>query len=93
MDKHEETILEVGRVVTKVTGVPSAAIAVDANLLEQGLLDSLQALEVVALLEQRFNFVMPIDDVAEIASIVDLATTIERLCRAASTTQESSVHA
>jgi acyl carrier protein len=41
---------------------PEAAITVDADLIAQGLLDSIEILNLVCFIEERFELVLPIED-------------------------------
>ncbi|HEV7670981.1 MAG TPA: acyl carrier protein [Thermoanaerobaculia bacterium] len=70
---------EVLQIVSRVTKVPVSRFTPDTDLKTDLNVDSLQGLQIVAAIENRFDVVVPEDEIDIYTSVRTIADTVERL--------------
>jgi acyl carrier protein len=70
---------EVLRIVARVTKVPESRFTPDTDLKADLNVDSLQGLQIVAAIENRFEILVPEDEIDIYTSVRTIADTVERL--------------
>ena len=61
---------------------PGTVVATDSDLVDDVGLSSVEIMELVEQLEDEYDISFPLNDLAEIRTIADLASELERLVRA-----------
>lgn len=75
----EQYVKPIRRILVKVIGVRDEDLHDDLDLVDQGLLDSLLALQILNALEREFDVFIPTEEVGSYVSVNTIAGGIERL--------------
>ena len=78
---QEDVIAEIVRAVRSLGDVPSdiiAGIGRDTNIVRDLKLDSIAVMDFIMELETRFNTVVPLDAIADVQTVGDLADILAR---------------
>jgi acyl carrier protein len=68
---------EVTEIVSRVTKIPAERIGLDTHLKQELNVDSLQGLQILAVIEKRFDVSVPDDELDSYASIREIVSTVE----------------
>lgn len=68
---------EVTEIVSRITKVPATRIGLDTHLKNELNVDSLQGLQILAVIEKRFNVSVPDDELDSYTSIREIVRTVE----------------
>jgi len=77
-DNYENTLQRIIRHLERIAG-PGAEIRHDTNLVDQFALDSVKILDLIMEIEDEFDISIPLNLMAEVQLVSDLASMIERI--------------
>jgi acyl carrier protein len=75
----ERDVARIRKILLKLIDVSDEALDDDLDLIDEGLVDSLLALQILNALEREFDVLIPSEDVGNYVSVNTIATGIERL--------------
>jgi acyl carrier protein len=77
-DNYENTLQRISKHLERIAG-PVAEIRPDTNLVDQFALDSVKILDLIMEIEDEFDISIPLNLMAEVQLVSDLARMIERI--------------
>ena len=77
-DNYENTLQRIIRHLERIAG-PGIEIRPDSNLVDQFALDSVKILDLIMEIEDEFDISIPLNLMAEVQLVSDLARMIERI--------------
>ncbi len=77
-DNYENTLQRISKHLERIAG-PGAEIRPDTNLVDQFALDSVKILDLIMEIEDEFDISIPLNLMAEVQLVSDLARMIERI--------------
>jgi|688.fasta_scaffold1584375_2 acyl carrier protein len=77
-DNYENTLQRICKHLERIAG-PGAIINGDTNLVDQFALDSVKILDLIMEIEDEFDISIPLNMMAEVQLVSDLARMIERI--------------
>lgn len=75
----EQDVARIRKILLKLIDVSDEALDDDLDLIDEGLVDSLLALQILNALEREFDVLIPSEDVGNYVSVNTIATGIEPL--------------
>lgn len=77
-DNYQNTLERISRHLARIAG-PGVEIREDTNLVDQFALDSVKILDLIMEIEDEFDISIPLNLMAEVQLVGDLASMIERI--------------
>lgn len=77
-DNYENTLQRICKHLERIAG-PGAVIGADTNLVDEFALDSVKILDLIMEIEDEFDISIPLNLMAEVQLVSDLARMIERI--------------
>lgn len=77
-DNYENTLQRICKHLERIAG-PGVKIQADTNLVDQFALDSVKILDLIMEIEDEFDISIPLNLMAEVQQVGDLARMIERI--------------
>jgi acyl carrier protein len=77
-DNYENTLQRICKHLERIAG-PGAVIRADTNLVDEFALDSVKILDLIMEIEDEFDISIPLNLMAEVQLVSDLARMIERI--------------
>jgi len=62
-------INQISDIITRITGIPKSRLEPDFDLIDSGVVDSIQVLQLVGAIEQQFKLAISMDELAELTTI------------------------
>jgi acyl carrier protein len=67
---------QISDIITRVTGIPRSRLEPEFDLIESGVVDSIQVLQLLGAIEQCFQIAISMDELAELTTIAKISQAI-----------------
>src|SRR5262249_15237778 len=67
---------QISDIITRITGIPKSRLEPEFDLVESGVVDSIQVLQLLGAIERQFRIVISMDELAELTTIYKISEAI-----------------